>query len=227
MRKFDYLQLYVALACLVIFIILAIGVFYHAGYIDWLDQLGERYIREPVTDDRSWFFRNITRGGNPKWTALVMAITVFISLLIRKYDVAVFLIVNVGFFGLGAMAVIKNILQRPRPNLWQIVPESGFSFPSGHTLNSVLLYGSLIVLVHYYIHNDQVRYAFMTLLAGLMFGIPISRVYLGVHYLTDILGGYSLGFFFLIISKEFIFKYRTREVFEHAQHSRFSANDIK
>ena len=89
----------------------------------------------------------------------------------------------------------------------------------------MLLYGSLIVLVHYYLKKqDQLRYAFMTLFGALVFAIPISRVYLGVHYLSDVLAGFSLGVFFLIMSKELIFKYRTREVFEHAINPEPSAN---
>jgi undecaprenyl-diphosphatase len=72
--------------------------------------------------------------------------------------------------------------------------------------------------------HDQVRYAIMTLFAALVVAIPLSRVYLGVHYLSDILAGFGLGTFFLIMSKELIFKYQTREVFEHAINSESSAN---
>ena len=225
MRKFDYLQLGVAIAGLLMFIFLAFGYTHHLGYIDWIDQFGFKHIREPLTPERSWFFRNITRGGNTKWTALVMAITAIIALLIRKIDVAVFMVVNVGVFGLGVMMLMKHIFHRPRPDIYHVIAQGGYSFPSGHALNAVLLYGSLIVLVHYYLKKqDRLRYAFMTLFGALVFAIPISRVYLGVHYLSDVLAGFSLGVFFLIMSKELIFKYRTREVFEHAINPEPSAN---
>lgn len=225
MRKFDYLQLAIAGLGLLLFVCLAIGYHYHLGYIDWLDQLGLRYIREPLSPERSWFYRNVTRGGNPKWTALVMVITAIIALIIRRYDVAAFMVINVGGFGLGVMLILKHIFHRPRPAIYHVIEQGGYSFPSGHALNAVLLYGSLIVLVHYYLkNNDQLRYAFMTLFAGLIIAIPISRVYLGVHYFSDVLAGFGLGVFFLIMSKEFIFKYQTREVFEHAVNTELSPN---
>lgn len=225
MRKFDYFQLAVAFAGLILFILLAIGYTHHLGYIDWIDQFGFKHIRQPVTPERSWFFRNITRAGNPKWTLIVMTATAIVALLVRKIDVAVFIVLNVGVFGLGVMALLKHVFHRPRPDIYHVISQGGFSFPSGHALNAVLLYGSLIVLVHYYLkQHDQVRYAIMTLFAALVVAIPLSRVYLGVHYLSDILAGFGLSAFFLIMSKELIFKYQTREVFEHAINSESSAN---
>jgi undecaprenyl-diphosphatase len=223
MRKFDYFQLALALVGLLIFLTLAFGVFTHASYITWIDNLGTTYIRHPVTAERTWFFKNITRAGNTHWTMFVMVVAGLIALAIRKFDVAFFLGLNVGVFGLGTMLILKHTFVRQRPSLYHIVEEAGYSFPSGHALNAVLLYGSLIVLAHYYVTNDQARYAFITLLSGIIVAIPISRVYLGVHYLSDVMAGFALGTFFLIMSKEFIFKYRTREVFENAEHARFSA----
>ncbi|MDR3242135.1 MAG: phosphatase PAP2 family protein [Lactobacillaceae bacterium] len=219
MRKFDYLQIGLALTGLFVFLVLAIGVYFHLPYINWIDHIGFVVIREPVSEERTWFFRNITRAGNPTWTAFVAIIAFIIAIIAKKYDIAVFLIVNVGIFGLGTMTVLKNFFQRPRPSIVHLVNEGGYSFPSGHALNSILLYGSLIILVHYYINNDSIRYTFLTLLSSLIIAIPMSRVYLGVHYLTDVLAGMALGGFFLIMSKEFIFKYKTREVFENAQNS--------
>ena len=225
MRKFDYLQLAIAGLGLATFLFLAIGYHYHLGYIDWIDNFGLRYIREPLSPERSWFFRNVTRSGNPKWTALVMTITAIVALIIRRYDVAAFMIINVGGFGLVVMLLMKHLFHRPRPAIYHVIEQGGYSFPSGHALNAVLLYGSLIVLVHYYLKKqDQLRYAFMTLFAGLIVAIPLSRVYLGVHYFSDVIAGCGLGVFFLIMSKEFIFKYRTREVFEHAINPELSAN---
>ncbi|APS41114.1 Membrane-associated phospholipid phosphatase [Weissella jogaejeotgali] len=225
LRKFDYLQIAAACTGLIIFIVMAVGYVYHLGYIDWLDQFGFRYLREPLTPERSWFFRNITRAGNTKWTALVMVVTAIIALLIRKLDVAIFMIVNVGVFGLGVMSLFKHLFHRPRPAIYHVIEQSGYSFPSGHALNAILLYGSLIVLVHYYLKSeDNIRYAFMTLFAGLVIAIPVSRVYLGVHYFSDVLAGFGLGTFLLIMSKEIIFKYRTREVFENALNSKSSTN---
>ncbi len=219
MRTFDYFQLGLALFGLTIFLCLMLGVLYDLPYLHWIDQLGLHQIREPLTAERSWFFRNVTRAGNTRWTAVVMAATITISLIVKKYDIAVFMFVNVAIFALGGMVVLKHTFNRPRPDILHLVSASGTSFPSGHALNSILLYGSLIVLTHYYVHNIYLRYAFTTLLATLIIATPMSRVYLGVHYLSDVLAGMSLGTCFLFMSKEFIFKYRTREFFENEENT--------
>ncbi|MDR3191341.1 MAG: phosphatase PAP2 family protein [Lactobacillaceae bacterium] len=219
MRKFDFFQLIIALVGLGVFVLLMLGVLFHLPYIHLIDNFGLHVIREPVTPERTWFFKNITRAGNTAWTFLVMLMAVIIAVAVKKFDIAVFMFVNVGIFALGSMAGLKHIFSRPRPSIEHLIHVTGYSFPSGHALNSILLYGSLIVLVHYYVTNLYLRYAFMTLLATLIIAIPLSRVYLGVHYLTDVMAGFSLGLFCLIMSKELIFKYRTRELFEHEENA--------
>lgn len=211
-RQISRWQIGLALFCLFIFLILLLGVHFQLHYIHLIDQLGLKLIREPVTSERTWFFKNITRAGNPIWTAFVAMWACFFAIILKKYDIAIFVVVNVGVFGLGVMKLLKHFVNRPRPSILHLVNEGGSSFPSGHAMNSMLLYGSLIVLVHYYIKNEPIKYAFMTLLTCLIVTIPMSRVYLGVHYLSDVLAGLSLACFLLIFSKEFIFKYKPKEI---------------
>lgn len=216
MRKFDYFQLGLALTGLFVFIILAIGILLRLPFINFIDELGYHLLYQHHNPEATWFFYNATRAGNPKWTALVMIVTTVISIIIKKYDVTAFIVINVGCFGLGAMALLKDFFARARPDVIQLVPVRGFSFPSGHSMNAILLYGSIIILLHYYMEKRPIRLMLMLFFATLIIIIPISRVYLGVHFLSDVIGGMGLSGFLLIMSKEFIFKYRTREVFEHA-----------
>lgn len=216
MRRFDYFQLGLALTGLFVFITLAVGLCLQLPYINFIDQLGFHLIYQHHSPEATWFFYNATRAGNPKWTSLVMIVTTVISIIIKKYDVTAFIVLNVGVFGLGVMALLKIIFERARPALLQLVPAHGPSFPSGHSMNAILLYGSIIILLHYYMEKRPIRLVLIWFFAILIIIIPISRVYLGVHYLSDILAGMGLSGFLLIMSKEFIFKYRTREVFEHA-----------
>lgn len=216
MRKFDYFQLALSFSGLLVFLILGWGVSENLAYIHTIDNIGLKLFHDHNTDYLTWFFYNITRLGNTKWTALAMVITTIIAIVIRKYDAAVFVAINVGLFGLGSMALLKSFFARPRPSLVHLVPAGGYSFPSGHSMNAVLLYGSIIVLLHYYMEKRPIRYLLIAFFTFLIIAIPISRVYLGVHYFSDILAGMGLAGFLLIMSKEFIFKYRTREVFENA-----------
>ena len=90
--------------------------------------------------------------------------------------------------------VAKSIFQRPRPDLSvRIIEEGGYSFPSGHAMNCIVIYGILIYLTRRYCRNKKAANGITFLLGFLILAIGCSRVYVGVHFPTDILGGWSLG----------------------------------
>ena len=90
--------------------------------------------------------------------------------------------------------LLKNIYQRPRPALLHLVEEKGFSFPSGHSLASTLVLGSLIIIVGQHVKNKTARYCLQGLLVLGIVTIVVSRIYVGVHYPSDVLGSMILGF---------------------------------
>ncbi|MEW7976370.1 MAG: phosphatase PAP2 family protein [Candidatus Sedimenticola endophacoides] len=94
-------------------------------------------------------------------------------------------------FALLVPSLLKNLLQIPRPDLLAI-PPSSYSFPSGHTLKATVLYGFLSVMIARPIHSGWrwIPYAAAALAAS---GVALSRLYLGVHWLSDVLGSLSLG----------------------------------
>lgn len=90
--------------------------------------------------------------------------------------------------------VAKSIFQRPRPDLAvRIIKEGGYSFPSGHSMNCLVIYGMLIYLTRRYCRNKRIANIITVVLSLLILAIGCSRVYVGVHFPTDILGGWSLG----------------------------------
>lgn len=96
-------------------------------------------------------------------------------------------IINVG---------MKYIIHRDRPNIMKLIEIGGFSYPSGHSMVSMSFYGFLIFLC---LKNYKTRwkYLIMAILSILILFIGLSRIYLGVHYASDVAGGFDLGILWL------------------------------
>lgn len=95
--------------------------------------------------------------------------------------------------------ILKLIIRRPRPSGFNIIDEFGFSFPSGHSMVSTAFYGFLIYLVYKNIKNKMLKIFLCSLLFFLIISICISRVYLGVHYASDVIGGFCISISYLML----------------------------
>ena len=113
---------------------------------------------------------------------------------------ALLLLGNLALSGL-ILFILKNVYQRQRPAIPHLIKENGFSFPSGHSLAATVIFASLMIIVQQRISEKRLRYLLQAFLASLIVIILLSRVYLGVHYPTDVLGSFILGF--AIINIEF------------------------
>lgn len=93
--------------------------------------------------------------------------------------------------------LLKHIFRRPRPIGIALVTENSFSFPSGHTMISILFYG----LILYLIYKHKIKgYRIISLILGIyIVSVGLSRIYLGVHYASDVVGGWCIGGIILII----------------------------
>ena len=99
----------------------------------------------------------------------------------------------------GTVQVGKRIFSRARPVQVAYYPETGFSFPSGHSATAMALYGQLgywLVRGRRRLHQPGLV---STAAVGLILAVGFSRIYLGVHFLSDVLGGYLLGACWLIL----------------------------
>ncbi|MDO5556120.1 MAG: phosphatase PAP2 family protein [Clostridia bacterium] len=121
----------------------------------------------------------------------------------KKYPI--FIILNlISVFILNR--ILKLIIARPRPQVLILALENGYSFPSGHAMVSFGFYGFLIYLAYKNIKNKKIKYPLIVFLSILILLIGISRVYLGVHYATDVIGGFAIGFIYLVFFVKF-YKY--------------------
>jgi membrane-associated phospholipid phosphatase len=152
------------------------------------------HFANPNLDHLMLFLTNL---GNPSTVVIVAGITVLL-LWWRSYreEAKVFVFACLG--GLILNTGLKLFFSKPRPELWhRLISEKSFSFPSGHALGSMVLYGFIAYeLAIHYPHLSKVIYSLTVIL---IVAIGVSRLYLGVHWPTDIMAGYGVGFLWLMI----------------------------
>lgn len=90
--------------------------------------------------------------------------------------------------------VLKNIFARERPDILRLINETSYSFPSGHAMINASLYTMLNLLIFKFIKNKPKKIAVSAVFIALTVAIGCSRIYLGVHYAGDVLGGWLIGF---------------------------------
>lgn len=127
---------------------------------------------------------------------IILTITLFI--VIKNKKVGLSIIINLVVITV-LNQILKHILQRPRPTEFRIIEETGYSFPSGHSMVSMAFYGYLIYLIYKYVKNKNVKWISIVLLSILICSIGISRIYLGVHYTSDVLGGFLISVSYLVV----------------------------
>ena len=148
------------------------------------------------------YFIGVTRFGD---VGMVMFI-LLLFLIIFKDRRGIFLNIS-AIASVGINYVLKLIIRRDRPNGLRLVEQGGFSFPSGHTMISVCVYGYLLYIVKSSVKNKFLKYFLSTLLIILILSIGISRVYVGVVYFSDVLAGYLLASVILILVIVYTNKY--------------------
>ncbi len=125
----------------------------------------------------------------------IILLTVLLIIVVKGKRNKILILINVIVTTL-LNQLLKNVFQRGRP-IDSIIEESGYSFPSGHSMVSMAFYGFLIYLV--YKSNIKYKGLIIGLLSVLIVLIGISRIYLGVHYPTDVIGGFTLSLSYLLL----------------------------
>ena len=180
--------------CLIVFLALAEDVFNQE--IMKCDVIGYTLISIfLITDFATPIAKFITNFGGP---IFLSTICIILFIIIKNKKIGLSIIMNIAIIAI-LNQVLKRILQRPRPTEFRIIEETGYSFPSGHSMVSMAFYGYLIYLIYKYIKNKYVKCISIVLLSILICSIGISRIYLGVHYTSDVLGGFLILVSYLII----------------------------
>ena len=128
----------------------------------------------------------------------LITLTVILVILIKNKKIGLSIFSNLVIITV-LNQLLKRILQRPRPTEFRIIEETGYSFPSGHSMVSIAFYGYLIYLIYKYVENRYVKWISIVFLSILICSIGVSRIYLGVHYTSDVLGGFLVSISYLIL----------------------------
>lgn len=151
-------------------------------------------------------FETITYAGS--WYAIVGVCLLFLAFdsTRRTYGIP---LAEIAIFVTVINKTIKTLIARPRPDdtMW-LVTEHGFSFPSGHSVTALAFYGLLIYLIHKNCKDKKKALVYSLLLGVLAISIGLSRIYLGVHYPTDVLGGWLEATFSLLLVCRFALPYQ-------------------
>lgn len=135
----------------------------------------------------------ITHFGD--WMAMI---PIAIAVLIKNRKYGILVSINlISIFAFNQM--LKLLFNRPRPIGNRLIEAGGYSFPSGHSMVSMAFYGFLIYLIYKNMKNIKWKYIFCVLLSMLILIIGFSRIYLGVHYASDVAGGFLLSLAYLIV----------------------------
>ncbi|MBC2269168.1 phosphatase PAP2 family protein [Listeria welshimeri] len=174
------------------FIFFMVGVMTGAGWIHSFDDYWNSIIRVGITDTKTTIISYLTDIGGVA-TVCILTVVVIASLVLKhKVDMAIWFggIVLIG----GALipSIIKNIVQRPRPT-YKLIEQDGFSFPSGHSTGSTVFYGMLAFFLILYVSHKWLRLLIGIFMLGLVLLIMYSRVYLGVHFPSDVVAGFFIG----------------------------------
>ena len=196
--------------CLIGFLALAEDVFHQeimngdiVGY-DIVSKLFKFNVSTPIAK----FMTNF--GG----AIFVISLTTILFFVIKDKKIGISIITNLGIVTI-LNQIIKFIMQRPRPTEFRIIEETGYSFPSGHSMVSLAFYGYLIYLIYKYVKNRYLKIFSICGMSLLIVMIGISRIYLGVHYTSDVIGGFLISISYLIVFIKFSNKYILKEAVVH------------
>lgn len=178
-----------------------------------LDEQISRWIHSHANPYFDQVMTTITFAGNP--LPLIISTTVLAFLLMRHYQFrrVALLYAGAAYTSFFLNSWLKRQFERPRPQLWQqIIPLPGdASFPSGHAMISMTVYGlAAWLLAHHY---PQWRRVILLVAGLLILSIGASRIYLGVHWPSDVLAGFLFGFIIVAASG----------VWHHRQHRSLAA----
>lgn len=186
-----YLKWILCLISFIIFIILSVLVLTKNDI--YIDSVVYNFVSKFIYDDLTSVIKILTNIGG----ALVVIIITIITLIKnRKYGT--YMTINLILITI-LQIILKHIFLRNRPVDINLIEETGYSFPSGHSLTAMAFYGFIIYLVYISNINKRSKIIYISLFSIFILIVGLSRIYLGVHFFTDVMGAFTFSFSYLVI----------------------------
>ena len=201
---------------LLLFMIIGYIVKFYPEMLVGFDQPIQTAIRGDLPETLTLLFRAITHLIDIPVIISWVLIVAFIFYRKQWKMESYLMLGNLALAGILIVA-FKNIYQRPRPEILHLVEEKGFSFPSGHSLAVTIMVGTLIVILSQRIKNTVWRKIVQILLSLYIFSVLVSRIYLGVHYPSDVIASLCVGLGVLFMEFPFYDKLRFQWRFKGKQ----------
>lgn len=162
-----------------------------------------------MSPDLTQFFKSLTFLGEGKTIAAFCVFFLILFYILKEKEIG-FIIAGCVIINSFISEFLKMIIARPRPDVLRLVTENSYSFPSSHTLASITLWGILLYLIFKSNINtkvnEKIKWIFLIILTVFLILIPVSRIYLGAHHTSDVIGGAVLAILLLLIETEIIEK---------------------
>ncbi len=188
-----YLKWIVCLISFIIFIILSALVITKKDI--YIDYAVYNFISKFITNNLTNSIKLLTELGSAVVVISILSI-IFIFFKNKKYGF--YMSINLIIITVMQL-ILKSIFMRSRPVDVNLIFEKGYSFPSGHSLTVMAFYGFIIYLIHASNINKNSKIIYIFLFSLIILIVGLSRIYLGVHFFTDVIGAYSFSLSYLII----------------------------
>lgn len=153
------------------------------------------YHKIKITSVKTIILKWITNLASAKCVALIC---ILLLILLKNKRIPILIIINMLIMWV-LIGLLKKLFKRERPNINQLVKEKGYSYPSGHTMTATIFYGFNIFLIIISNLIIPLKISFIIALSILILLVGYTRIYLGVHYLSDVIGALLFGSSYLLL----------------------------
>lgn len=185
---------------LLLFGIITWGVLFDSSWITAFDIAWIDRIQSFVSEGTTSFMIKATEIGNIKVIILLTVISIIVLFIMKKYAEGLWLGGTMLLCGAVAVKILKSVIDRDRPEILQLVTKTNESFPSGHSVGTTIFFGLIALIAVLASIKVWKKWLISLLSLALIFFVFTTRIYLGVHFPTDVIGGFFFGMASLWIS---------------------------